>query len=125
MTRQSDAIRFELPTALSKYGMELFYSAADSCKEWDSWGVRRAWRGERTTVATITLFSPAPHIPANRLMQVHSYGDNSPANRKARAGLVTALADTNLPIGPYSSDYFRQFSEYGPRAADNYPINIC
>lgn len=125
MTRQSDAIRFELPPALSKYGMELSYSAADSCKEWDSWDVRRAWRGERTTVATLTLFIPARHIPANGLMQVYSRGDNSPANCKARAGLVAALADTDLLIGPFSDDYFRQFSEYGPRAANNYPVGVC
>ena len=117
MTRKSDAVRFELPTALSKYGLELFYSAADSCKEWDSWDVRRVWRGERTTIATITLFIPA----ANGLMQVYSCGDNSPANRKARARLVAALTDTDLPIGPFSDDYYR----YGPRAADNYPVGVC
>ena len=93
--------------------------AGSSPGEWATFDIYRKRRGDMLPawIASITYFAEQP----DKGLSVWKHGDSSPANVRARRELAQALAD----VGPFSDDYFRQFSEYGPRAANNYPVGVC
>lgn len=94
--------------------------AGSSPGEWATFDIYRKRRGDMLPawIASVTVLGDGSLL-------VVPHGDSSPANVRARRELAQALTGTYLPIGPFSDDYFRQFSEYGPRAADNYPVRVC